>query len=175
MSNPFVPKLIDYVRRVAAMDHIRIVGVCFGHQIVALALGGDCVPGNNGWEIGVYGNELTEEGRYWWTGEVKGEGGEERIVSRNPSEAEVSLSSKWYAGLSASLTAASRSRPEPHTGIHAARSHRKVSCSLHGQAASGIDERPTHRKDPYHPGSSRIHPGHRVKDGQGETTDGDFR
>ena len=61
-------------------QHIKLVGICFGHQIISLAMGGACVPGENGWEIGVYGNELTEEGRYWWCGDETGEG-EDRVVS----------------------------------------------------------------------------------------------
>jgi hypothetical protein len=50
-------------------------------QIISLAMGGQCVRRENGWEIGVYGNEMTEEGRYWWTGYVEGQGGEDKVVS----------------------------------------------------------------------------------------------
>lgn len=46
-----------------------------------MALGGKCEAGQNGWEAGVYGTDVTEEGKYWWTGDVAGQGGEERIVS----------------------------------------------------------------------------------------------
>ena len=49
-------------------------------QIVSLAMGGQCLRGENGWEIGVYGNEMTKEGRYWWTGDVKGQGGGSKVV-----------------------------------------------------------------------------------------------
>jgi hypothetical protein len=44
-------------------------------------MGGQCAPGKNGWEIGVYGHEVTDAGKYWWTGDVSGQGGKERVVS----------------------------------------------------------------------------------------------
>ncbi len=42
---------------------IKIIGICFGQQVVARALGGECVPNERGWEIGVYDVDLTELGR----------------------------------------------------------------------------------------------------------------
>ncbi|KAK8850650.1 hypothetical protein IAR55_004569 [Kwoniella newhampshirensis] len=81
-TDPFIPPLINFVRDVATSDqtqHIKLVGICFGHQIIALALGGECVSGKQGWEVGVYGCELTPEGRYWWTGDVEGQGGGDKV------------------------------------------------------------------------------------------------
>jgi hypothetical protein len=42
-------------------------------------MGGECKAGTNGWEIGVYGNEVTEEGKKWWS-DVSGQGREDRVV-----------------------------------------------------------------------------------------------
>jgi hypothetical protein len=42
-------------------------------------MGGECKAGTNGWEVGVYGNEVTEEGKKWW-GDVSGQGREDRVV-----------------------------------------------------------------------------------------------
>lgn len=81
-ANPFIPPLVQFVRSLAsapAYQHLKLIGICFGHQILSIALGGECVPGHNGWEIGVYGCQLTEEGRYWWTGDVKGQGGGDKV------------------------------------------------------------------------------------------------
>lgn len=79
-------------------------------------MGGECKAGEEGWEIGVYGNEVTEEGKRWW-GDVSGQGRDDKVVSP-PSwvfgclsisinqELELtyrSSSSKWYASLSTSL------------------------------------------------------------------------
>ncbi|OCF56198.1 cytoplasmic protein [Kwoniella mangroviensis CBS 10435] len=69
-SNPFAPPLISFIRRLtssAEYSHLKFIGICFGHQILSLALGGECASGQNGWEIGVYGCKLTEEGKKWWT------------------------------------------------------------------------------------------------------------
>lgn len=38
-------------------------GICFGHQIVARALGGECVPNGGNWEVGVTKIDLTETGK----------------------------------------------------------------------------------------------------------------
>ena len=81
-SNPFIPPLIEFTRKIgsqAEYQHIKLVGICFGHQIISIAMGGKCEAGTNGWEIGVYGNEITEEGKKWW-GDVSGQGREDRVV-----------------------------------------------------------------------------------------------
>ena len=38
-------------------------GICFGHQIVARALGGSCVPNDGKWEVGITDVSLTDVGR----------------------------------------------------------------------------------------------------------------
>ncbi|KAL7422969.1 hypothetical protein Q5752_002267 [Cryptotrichosporon argae] len=86
-ETPWIIKLIAFIRETAtspSTQHVKIVGVCFGHQIVAMALGGRVVPGTNGWEIGVYGNEMTDAGRYWWTGSVEGQGGNDKLLTPAP-------------------------------------------------------------------------------------------
>jgi len=83
-ENPFIPPLINFIRDLAtnpSTQHVKIIGVCFGMQIISLAMGGQCLRGENGWEIGVYGNELTDEGKYWWTGDVEGQGDSNKVVS----------------------------------------------------------------------------------------------
>jgi len=42
---------------------VKIIGICFGQQVIARALGGECVPNQRGWEIGVYDVDLTELGQ----------------------------------------------------------------------------------------------------------------
>ncbi|CCA69183.1 related to P.aeruginosa anthranilate synthase component II [Serendipita indica DSM 11827] len=61
---PWIEQLKEYVARVAR-DHprVRLIGICFGHQIIASALGGDCVPNDGIWEIGVTEVDLTPAGR----------------------------------------------------------------------------------------------------------------
>jgi GMP synthase-like glutamine amidotransferase len=38
-------------------------GICFGHQIIAMALGGTCVPNGGVWEVGVVDVTLTQAGK----------------------------------------------------------------------------------------------------------------
>jgi GMP synthase-like glutamine amidotransferase len=47
---------------------MKIVGICFGMQVIAMALGGPqaVVPNEKGWEIGVYEVGLTDAGRDWF-------------------------------------------------------------------------------------------------------------
>ncbi|KAI0777649.1 class I glutamine amidotransferase-like protein [Trametes elegans] len=60
----WINRLVDYVRYLAKeKPQVRILGICFGHQIVARALGGECVPNGGRWEIGVTEIELTDLGR----------------------------------------------------------------------------------------------------------------
>jgi GMP synthase-like glutamine amidotransferase len=42
---------------------LHTLGICFGHQIIARALGGECVPNNGKWEVGISEVELTELGQ----------------------------------------------------------------------------------------------------------------
>jgi len=61
---PWILTLIDYVARVIKeAPNIRIVGICFGHQIIAIATGGECVRNDKGWEVGTTTVELSETGR----------------------------------------------------------------------------------------------------------------
>ncbi|KAK2067042.1 hypothetical protein P8C59_000811 [Phyllachora maydis] len=63
---PWILALVRYVRGLllaAGPDApVRVVGVCFGHQIVARALGAAVVRGADGWEVGVVPVRLTGRG-----------------------------------------------------------------------------------------------------------------
>lgn len=50
---PFIPRLIDFVRG-AAEARVPTVGICFGHQIVAQALGGEAAKSDRGWGVGAH-------------------------------------------------------------------------------------------------------------------------
>lgn len=87
-QSSFAPGLIEFIRDVATHhQHLPILAVCFGHQIAALALGGECVRGSNGWEIGVYSNNFTKEGRYWWSDYVVEDGADKIYVEQMVSPA----------------------------------------------------------------------------------------
>ncbi|KAH7926613.1 class I glutamine amidotransferase-like protein [Leucogyrophana mollusca] len=59
----WINRLVAYVADLAAQKpEVKIIGICFGHQIVGRALGGECVP-NGKWELGVTEVQLSELGR----------------------------------------------------------------------------------------------------------------
>ena len=64
MDIDWINELVRYVKHVAdAHPLVRIMGICYGHQIIARALGGTVELNDKGWELGTYECDLTEEGR----------------------------------------------------------------------------------------------------------------
>lgn len=49
---PWIAELMDFLR--AAKGRARLVGVCFGHQAMAQAFGGQVVKSDKGWGIGAH-------------------------------------------------------------------------------------------------------------------------
>ncbi|KAI9649837.1 hypothetical protein NHQ30_002419 [Ciborinia camelliae] len=62
-SDAWILKLVDFVKGVLAQDRVRLVGVCFGHQIVGRALGVKVDRSDKGWEVSVTPVELTGRGK----------------------------------------------------------------------------------------------------------------
>ncbi len=60
-EHAWIPPLEDFLRRAYAAA-VPIVGICFGHQILAQALGGKVVKFDGGWSLGVQSYELEELG-----------------------------------------------------------------------------------------------------------------
>ncbi|MDF1854754.1 type 1 glutamine amidotransferase [Pseudooceanicola sp.] len=50
-DHPWIPPLEDFIRAVKAAD-VPLIGVCFGHQIIAQALGGKVEKYARGWSVG---------------------------------------------------------------------------------------------------------------------------
>ncbi|MEM6588376.1 MAG: type 1 glutamine amidotransferase [Pseudomonadota bacterium] len=50
-DHPWIPPLEEFIRAVYA-DGRPMVGICFGHQIIAQALGGKVVKYDHGWAVG---------------------------------------------------------------------------------------------------------------------------
>ena len=62
-NDAWILKLVEFTEKLLKQDRVRIVGVCFGHQILGRALGAKVGRSDNGWEISVLPVELTAKGK----------------------------------------------------------------------------------------------------------------
>ncbi|EEH49393.1 uncharacterized protein PADG_05472 [Paracoccidioides brasiliensis Pb18] len=60
---PWINRLVEYIANILAQDRVRIIGVCFGHQIIGRALGLKVGRNEEGWEVAVHDVDLTEKGK----------------------------------------------------------------------------------------------------------------
>lgn len=54
---PWLAPLLDWIR--TARGRTRLVGICFGHQAMAQALGGDVRKSDRGWGVGLHRYEVA--------------------------------------------------------------------------------------------------------------------
>ena len=74
-SEPWIGELADYLRKVLDAGG-RIVGICFGHQLIAHFFGGSTEPAAAGWTVGVQENRVTTKAPW-----MKGEGERMNLLS----------------------------------------------------------------------------------------------
>ncbi|KXG47554.1 Glutamine amidotransferase type 1 [Penicillium griseofulvum] len=60
---PWINRLVEFTQEVLAQDRVRLLGICFGHQIVGRALNVKVGRSDQGWEIAVCDMDLTNEGK----------------------------------------------------------------------------------------------------------------
>lgn len=70
-DDPWISTLRDYIRTLY-IEKKKMVGICFGHQIIAHALGGKAERCDNGWGVGVYYNKIAAEASMPWFNGLKG-------------------------------------------------------------------------------------------------------
>lgn len=62
-DDPWILKLVEFVQEILKQRRVRIIGVCFGHQIVGRALGAKVARSDKGWEVSVTAIDLTKRGQ----------------------------------------------------------------------------------------------------------------
>jgi GMP synthase-like glutamine amidotransferase len=60
-DHPFIPPLEDLIRAIHASGK-PLVGICFGHQIIAQAMGGKVEKFDDGWSVGRVEYEMSGKG-----------------------------------------------------------------------------------------------------------------
>ncbi|KAH8596106.1 class I glutamine amidotransferase-like protein [Bisporella sp. PMI_857] len=62
-NDEWILKLVEFSKKVLAQERVRVIGVCFGHQILGRAIGTKVGRSDNGWEISVTAIDLTAKGQ----------------------------------------------------------------------------------------------------------------
>jgi GMP synthase-like glutamine amidotransferase len=55
---PWIPPFLDFLRQVRG--RAKLVGICFGHQAMAKAFGGEVARSSKGWGVGMHRYEIVE-------------------------------------------------------------------------------------------------------------------
>jgi GMP synthase-like glutamine amidotransferase len=92
-DHAWIAPLENFIRRAAAANK-KIVGICFGHQIMAQAFGGKVVKSEKGWGVGVHSYAVEDE-RRWMT---PGAGRVASVVSHQDQVVEIPAGAKRLAG-----------------------------------------------------------------------------
>jgi len=92
----WIQRLIDFVRMLD-LERRKLIGICFGHQCIALALGGSVVNAPQGWGMGVHEYRLLLSGvlSYVSTPTIRLRCSHEDQVERLPTRATRLLTSEF--------------------------------------------------------------------------------
>jgi len=55
----WIKELEDYIR-ILYQDKIKLIGICFGHQMIAQSLGGKVEKNTKGWELGITATHINK-------------------------------------------------------------------------------------------------------------------
>ncbi|KAI0204795.1 putative class I glutamine amidotransferase [Astrocystis sublimbata] len=65
-NDEWIIRLVQFTKRCLEGGRIRVIGVCYGHQIIGRALGAELGRNTRGWEVSVVEHELTDEGKHFF-------------------------------------------------------------------------------------------------------------
>lgn len=100
-DDPWIGDLLDWIRK--ARGRTRLVGVCFGHQAMAQALGGRVIKSDKGWGVGLHRYQVVAD-EPWMTPSAESVSipvsHQDQVVEK-PADARVTLASDFtpFAGL----------------------------------------------------------------------------
>ena len=57
-DKPWIKTLMEFVRKLHSIDK-KLVGICFGHQLIAQALGGTTEKYSGGWGVGLHTHQFS--------------------------------------------------------------------------------------------------------------------
>lgn len=67
---PWIHRLLDFIRELHAQQK-KTVGICFGHQAIAHALGGVTAKADVGWGVGLHRHRFTEPPAWFDDGDLE--------------------------------------------------------------------------------------------------------
>lgn len=62
-NDDWILSLVEFTRKALIHPRVKVIGVCFGHQIVARAMGCLVQRSDKGWEVSVTETTLTDKGK----------------------------------------------------------------------------------------------------------------
>ncbi|KAK4574650.1 hypothetical protein LTR86_001491 [Recurvomyces mirabilis] len=62
-NDTWILKLVEFTKKVLQQNHVRLIGVCFGHQIIGRAMDVKVDRSDKGWEVSVVPVDLTTKGK----------------------------------------------------------------------------------------------------------------
>lgn len=62
-NDPWILKLVDFVQRLLLFTRVRLMGVCFGHQVIGRSIGAKVGRNPVGWEVSVVPTQLSDAGK----------------------------------------------------------------------------------------------------------------
>ncbi|KFG77555.1 GMP synthase [Metarhizium anisopliae] len=62
-DDAWIVQLVSYIRSVLNTSRTPVVGICFGHQVIARALGATTAVARGGWEVSVSRVDLSPDGQ----------------------------------------------------------------------------------------------------------------